>query len=69
MRKTMVVRTAAVDPTIRVRRDGSLAVPFWPRRSMKRDVSKARKLRPAAMGWITRAAVVVREIRFWIEVV
>ena len=21
------------------------------------------------MGWITRAAVVVREIRFWIEVV
>jgi len=50
IRNTTVVRKAAKEPILRVMKDGNLEVPFDPRRSIKSDINKVRKVRPAAAG-------------------
>jgi len=47
-----------------VKMDGSLEVPFDPRRRIKSDINRVTKANAATMGWSTRAAVVVREMMF-----
>jgi len=63
IRKTMVVRTAANKPTMReVNLEGR---PYFFGARIRRNsvVKRARNDNAADMGWITRAAVVTREIR------
>lgn len=48
IRKTTVVSKAARLPTTRVMREGSLDVPFDPRRRMKSDARRVRKVSAAA---------------------
>jgi hypothetical protein len=47
--KATVVRSAARNPTPRVRKEGSLAVPLAPLRSMNKEVRKARNVNPVAI--------------------
>jgi hypothetical protein len=62
IRNMSVVRKAAKEPIPRVMKEGNLEVPFDPRWTIKSDINRVRKVRPAASGWSTRAAVVVWEI-------
>lgn len=49
MRNTTVVSKAARMPTPRVRNEGRRAVPFEPRRSMNRDTTSVRNVKPHAV--------------------
>ena len=60
MRNTSVVTKAAKEPTPRVMKDGNLDVPFDPRRSIKSDVSRVRKVSPAAdNGELDRIVIMI----------
>jgi len=50
MRKTTVVRNAARVPMMSVSREGRREVPFDPRRRIKREVRRVRKVRAQAEG-------------------
>jgi hypothetical protein len=54
--KAAVVASAASVPRPKVRKEGRRAVPLAPLRSMKSEMRKARKVRPAAGGevWVRR---------------
>jgi len=51
MRNITVVRKAAKEPILKVMKDGSLEGPFDRRRTIKSDINKVKKVRPAAARW------------------
>lgn len=57
MKKIIVVIRAARSPAPRVIKENSLDAPEGPRRIIPNDARRAKKARPHAIGWRTRAAV------------
>lgn len=55
--KATVARSAAIRPIPKVKKEGSLAVPLAPLRSMNKEVRKARNVNPVAIEFSVRMVI------------
>jgi len=59
IRNTSVVRKAAKEPIPRVMKEGNLEVPFDPRWTIKSDINRVRKVRPAAVRRVNLMVIMI----------
>jgi hypothetical protein len=64
IKRTMDVKSPARLPKVTVNKEAPREAPQDPRLHTDNDTSSAKKVRPQAIGWRTRANVRVREISF-----